>query len=32
MQRNRNTAWSPQMRFDMICEANNIERRLTNLS
>jgi len=28
--RNRNTAWSPQMRFDMICEANDIEHRLTN--
>jgi transposase InsO family protein len=27
--RNRNTAWSRQMRFDMICEANGIERRLT---
>ncbi len=27
--RNRNTAWSRQMRFDMICEANNIEHRLT---
>ena len=23
--RNRNTAWSRQMRFDMICEANDIE-------
>ncbi len=27
--RNRNTAWSRQMRFDMICEANDIEHRLT---
>jgi transposase InsO family protein len=27
--RNRNTAWSRQMRFDMICEANAIEHRLT---
>jgi transposase InsO family protein len=27
--RNRNTAWSRQMRFDMICEAHNIEHRLT---
>ncbi len=27
--RNRNTAWSRQMRFNMICEANNIEHRLT---
>ncbi len=27
--RNRNTAWSRQMRFDMICEANGIEHRLT---
>ncbi|MET3762297.1 transposase InsO family protein [Sphingomonas sp. UYEF23] len=27
--RNRNTAWSRQMRFDMICEANNVEHRLT---
>ena len=27
--RNRNTAWSRQMRFDMICEANEIEHRLT---
>ena len=26
---NRNTAWSRQMRFDMICEANDIEHRLT---
>jgi hypothetical protein len=26
--RNRNTAWSCQMRFDMICEANDIEHRL----
>ena len=26
--RNRNTAWSRQMRFDMICEANDIEHRL----
>ncbi|WP_419554969.1 integrase core domain-containing protein [Sphingomonas phyllosphaerae] len=26
--RNRNTAWSRQMRFDMICEANGIEHRL----
>ncbi|BCA63480.1 hypothetical protein HMP09_2714 [Sphingomonas sp. HMP9] len=25
----RNTAWSRQMRFDMICEANDIEHRLT---
>ena len=28
-QRNRNTAYSRQMRFDMICEANEIEHRLT---
>lgn len=27
--RNRNAAWSRQMRFDMICEANGIEHRLT---
>lgn len=27
--RNRNNAWSRQMRFNMICEANDIERRLT---
>jgi transposase InsO family protein len=27
--RNRNTATSRQMRFDMICEANGIEHRLT---
>ena len=27
--RNRNTAWSRQIRFDMICEANGIEHRLT---
>lgn len=27
--RNWNTAWSRQMRFDMICEANGIEHRLT---
>ena len=27
--RNRNTACSRQMRFDMICEANGIEHRLT---
>ena len=27
--RNRNTAWSRQMRFDMICEAHGIEHRLT---
>jgi hypothetical protein len=27
--RNRNTAWSRQMRYDMICEANDIEHRLT---
>ena len=27
--RNRNTAWSRRMRFDMICEANDIEHRLT---
>ncbi|GEM_PF-2486160 len=27
--RNRNTAWSRQMRFDMICEAKDIEHRLT---
>ena len=27
--RNRNTAYSWQMRFDMICEANGIEHRLT---
>ena len=26
--RNRNTAWSRQMRFDMICETNDIEHRL----
>ncbi|MBS1084622.1 DDE-type integrase/transposase/recombinase, partial [Gluconobacter kondonii] len=27
--RNRNTAWSRPMRFDMICEAHEIEHRLT---
>lgn len=27
--RNRNTAWSRQMRFDMIFKANDIEHRLT---
>lgn len=27
--RNRNTAYSRQMRFDMICEANGIEQQLT---
>lgn len=27
--RNRNTAYSRQMRFDMICETNGIEHRLT---
>lgn len=27
--RNRNTAYSRQMRFDMICEVNGIEHRLT---
>lgn len=27
--RNRNTAYSRQMRFDMICDANGIEHRLT---
>jgi transposase InsO family protein len=27
--RNRNTAWSRQMHFDMICKANDIEHRLT---
>jgi transposase InsO family protein len=27
--RNRSTAWSRSMRFDMICEANGIEHRLT---
>ena len=27
--RSRNTAWSRQMRFGMICEANDIEHRLT---
>ena len=27
--RNRNTTWSRQMSFDMICEANDIEHRLT---
>ena len=27
--RNRNTAYSRPMRFDMICEANEIEHRLT---
>ena len=27
--RNRNTACSRQMRFDMICDANDIECRLT---
>lgn len=26
---NRGTAWSRSMRFDMICEANGIEHRLT---
>lgn len=30
--RNRNTAFSRQMRFDMICEANDIEHRLTKLN
>jgi hypothetical protein len=30
--RNRNTASSRQMRFDMICEANDIEHRLTKLN
>jgi len=30
--RNRNTAYSRQMRFDMICEANGIEHRLTKPS
>lgn len=29
MGRNRNTAWSRQIRFDMICDANAIEHRLT---
>lgn len=28
--RNRNSAYSRQMRLDMICEANGIEHRLTN--
>lgn len=28
--RNRNTTWSRQMRFDMVCEANDIEHRLTS--
>ena len=28
--RNRNTAWSRQMRFDMICDANGVEHRLTS--
>ena len=27
--RNRNTAYSRPMRFDMICDANRIEHRLT---
>ena len=27
--RNRNTIYSRPMRFDMICEANGIEHRLT---
>lgn len=27
--RNRNAVLSPMSRFDMICEANEIERRLT---
>lgn len=27
--RDRKTAWSRQMRFDMICKANDIEHRLT---
>ncbi|GAN91593.1 transposase [Gluconobacter frateurii M-2] len=27
--RNRNTAWSRPMRFDMLCEAHGIEHRLT---
>lgn len=27
--RNRNTIYSPSIRFDMICEANGIEHRLT---
>ena len=27
--RNRNTAYSRPMRFDMICKANGIEHRLT---
>src|SRR3546814_8230256 len=27
--RNRNTTWSRQMRFDMFCDANDIEHRLT---
>lgn len=27
--RNRNTAWSRRIRVDIICEANDIERRLT---
>lgn len=27
--RNRNTTYSRPMRFDMICEANGIEHRLT---
>lgn len=30
--RNRNTAWSRKMRFDMICDANEIEHRLTKLN
>ncbi len=27
--RNRNTIYTPPMRFDMICQANGIKRRLT---
>jgi len=30
--RNRNTATSRQMRFDMICEANGIEHRLAKIN
>lgn len=30
--RNRGMAWSCSMRFDMICEANGIEHRLTKLT
>jgi hypothetical protein len=30
--RNRNTAWLCQMRFDMICEVNGVEHRLTKPS